>query len=89
MINLSVPGVPFMYSKASVGDIMKCTFNSSSADPKNLSSDDIIDKQKSGNYLIYAIRHTFKESRHSVSVNATKITREFPERANTGESGFV
>lgn len=89
MVNLVVPGTPFMYSKASVGDIMKCVFNTTSADPSVEDTDRLIDKQKSGDYLIYATRHMFTNSRHTVSINATKITKEFPERVGTGETGFA
>lgn len=88
MINMVVPGIAFMYSKASVGDIMSCTFNSSAADPKISSSNELIDKQKSGNYLIYATRHTFRDTKHSVSINATKITKDFIELSGVGEANF-
>jgi hypothetical protein len=89
MVNMVIPGVAFMYSKASVGDIMRCVFNSSSADPNIKDADNLTDKQKSGNYLIYATRHMFKGSKHSVSINATKITKEYPQTSYNGESGFV
>jgi len=87
MVNINVPGVAFMYSKASVGDIMACTFNSSAADPKVKDADELIDKQKSGNYLIYATRHMFSGTKHTVSINATKITKEFPNIPNIGDGG--
>jgi hypothetical protein len=89
MVNIVVPGVAFMYSKASVGDIMKCVFNSSAADPNVKDAEELIDKQKSGNYLIYATRHMFRDSKHSVSINATKITKDFPVQARTGETDFA
>jgi len=87
MVNINVPGVAFMYSKASVGDIMACTFNSSAADPRVKDADELIDKQKSGNYLIYATRHMFSGTKHTVSINATKITKEFPNIPNIGDGG--
>lgn len=83
MVNLIVPGVPFMYSKISVGDIMKCRFNTSSVETNNDDADSMTDRQKSGNYLIYSTRHMFRDSKHSVSINATKMTKDFVERATT------
>lgn len=83
MINIIIPGVPLMYSKASVGDIIKCRFNTTSIESSSDNSDDLIDKQKSGDYIIYAVRHMFRETKHSSSVNCTKITKDFVKVAET------
>lgn len=77
MLNVVVPGVGFMYSKISVGDIMRCQFASSVDDTKIRDTETLTDKQKSGDYLIYAARHMFRGTKHSVSVNITKLSKEF------------
>ena len=77
MMNVVVPGVAFMYAKISVGDIMRCRFASSADDVKTQNADTLTDKQKSGDYLIYAVRHMFRGTKHSASVNITKLTKEY------------
>lgn len=76
MMNVIVPGVGLMYSKISVGDKMKCSFLSPVSSTTSENTDDLTDKNKSGEYLIYATRHMFKDRKHSVSANITKLTRE-------------
>lgn len=75
MINIMVPGTAFTYSKISVGDIITCNFITTrmTADVEN--SEELIDKNKSGDYIIYAARHIFKDSRHIVSLNISKIQK--------------
>lgn len=73
MININVPGVPFAYSKVSVGDTIQCEFLNPRGAENTTHTEDLIDKNKSGKYLIYATRHIFKETSHNISVNLTKI----------------
>jgi len=75
MINIMVPGTAFTYAKISVGDIINCNFITTrmTADVEN--SEELIDKNKSGDYIIYAARHIFKDSRHLVSLNISKIQK--------------
>jgi len=77
MLNVVVPGVAFMYAKISVGDIMRCQFASSVDDAKVNDTESLTDRQKSGDYLIYAVRHMFRGTKHSASVNITKLTKDY------------
>jgi hypothetical protein len=73
MINVNVPGVPFAYSKVSVGDTVQLSFLNSKGADAGTDQDEILDKAKSGKYLVYAARHTFKETTHNISLNLTKL----------------
>lgn len=73
MININVPGIPFAYSKVSVGDVLQCEFLNPRGVENSTDKDALLDKNKSGKYLIYAARHIFKETSHNISLNITKI----------------
>lgn len=73
MININVPGVAFAYSKVSVGDVLSCEFLNPRGATNSFDKDSLLDKSKSGKYLIYAARHIFRDTSHNVSLNVTKM----------------
>lgn len=75
MINVVVPGTALAYKKISVGDQVNLTFLNSQQLANASNVEDSIDKSKSGDWLIYAARHVFKDSRHFVSLNLTKLKK--------------
>lgn len=75
MMNIIVPGTALIYSKVSVGDIIRCNFITSRMNTSIENSEELLDKDKSGDYVIYATRHIFKDSRHFVSLNISKIQK--------------
>lgn len=71
MFDVTVPGVGFIMAGASVGDI--AAINIVSDTYATESTDNPFDKNKSGNFLIYNIRHTFTGQSHSVVMTVCKI----------------
>lgn len=77
MYNVIIDGTGFMVSRATVGDLVSMKVVNDNIETSIFSSeDDTIDKEKSGNFLIYDIRHTFQGTAHTVSMNVCKLTRE-------------
>ena len=72
MFEVTVPGAGFIVSKASVGDIV--TINTLSDDGDNTTSA-TFDQLRSGDFLIYNVRHTFKNTRHDVVMSVCKLVR--------------
>lgn len=72
MFEITVPGAGFIVSKASVGDIV--TVNTLSDDGDNTTSA-TFDQLRSGDFLIYNVRHTFKNTRHDVVMSVCKLVR--------------
>lgn len=70
MFEVTVPGAGFIVSKASVGDIV--TINTLSDDGDNTTRA-TFDKLRSGDFLIYNVRHTFKNTRHDVVMSVCKM----------------
>ena len=76
MMNVVVEGAGFIVSKASVGDIVNLKIvNDNTEQDKNASEEDLIDKAKSGDCIIYDTRHTFSGTQHTVSINVCKLER--------------
>ena len=76
MINIIIIGTGFGVSKATVGDIMNVKIvNDSTETPESASESDTIDTERSGDYLIYDIRHTFRDTTHEVSTNICRLER--------------
>ena len=73
-VNVILPGTAFMISRATVGDIVKINFLNTNT---RSSGDDQAqyDPNTSGNYLVYRARHTFRDTRHDVSVDITRINK--------------
>lgn len=72
MFEVTVPGAGFIVSKASVGDIVTINTISDDNDPQTTEP---FDGLRSGNFLIYNARHTFKNTRHDVVMSVCKLTR--------------
>lgn len=72
MFDVTVPGAGFIVSKASVGDIVRINVLSDDNDPN---SEQKFDELRSGEFLIYNARHTFKDTRHDVAMTVCKLER--------------
>lgn len=77
MFNVLVPGVGLIVAKAGVGDIVNLRVINDNTDIDNSSNaDTLLDKNKSGDFLIYETRHIFTGTTHDVSMNVCKLERE-------------
>ena len=75
--NVVVPGVGFIVSKASVGDLVRLRIiNDNTEMGKTENADTLLDKNKSGDFLIFDTRHIFRDTTHNVSMNVVKLARE-------------
>lgn len=73
-VNVILPGTAFMISRATVGDIVRINFLNTNT--RNSGDDQAqYDPNTSGNYLVYRARHTFRDTRHDVSVDITRINK--------------
>jgi len=76
MLNVVIEGAGFIISKASVGDIVNLkVVNDNTEQSLFASEDELIDKGKSGDFIIYDTRHTFSGTQHTVSMNVCKLER--------------
>lgn len=76
MINVTVEGAGFIISKASVGDIVNLKVVNDNTEISLFGNeDDLIDKTKSGDFIIHKTRHTFSGTQHTVSMNVCKLER--------------
>lgn len=73
MIEIYLPGTLFLQRKVTVGDTVAVNFLNSDVVLEKLNDETKLDKEKSGNYLIYAIRHTFIGTQHDVTMSITKL----------------
>ena len=72
-----VTGTAFFLAKASVGDMVRMKVVNDNSEVTLFSSeDDMLDKRKSGDFLIYDIRHTFQDTSHTVAMNLVKLERD-------------
>lgn len=77
MLNVLVDGTGFIISKATVGDLVSMKIVNDNAEIGVFSTEeDTLDKDKSGDFLIYDIRHTFSGTGHTVSMNICKLVSE-------------
>lgn len=76
-INISVPGKNFFtYVNHTIGTQINFFYHTNDISPleKNkVSWQDTIDKRRSGKYVIYAAKHTFLDTKHSVDISAVKL----------------
>jgi hypothetical protein len=72
MFEVTVPGAGFIVSKASVGDIVRIDTLSDDGDNTTSAT---FDQLRSGDFLIYNTRHTFKGNRHDVVMSVCKLVR--------------
>lgn len=75
-IDVQMPGFQFFGKDRTIGENIHLQFFSN--DIGNLTGDapsgDIIDKKKSGKYMIYSMRHTFTLEKYFVTATCTKFT---------------
>lgn len=77
MLNVVVEGAGFIISKASVGDVVNLMIVNDNVETSvNATRNDLVDKAKSGDFIIYDTRHTFAGTQHTVSMNVCKLERE-------------
>jgi len=69
-ITIVVPGVAFLISKATVGDILSLDVLS----PES-GNTELYDSRWSGDYVITKTKHVFRESTHNVTCEISKINR--------------
>lgn len=70
MITVELSGIPFLLnSTATVGTMVNLAFLSKE-------SGETTDSKRSGKYMITALRHTFTNSKHTVTAEVTKLTNE-------------
>lgn len=72
MIDVTVPGPGFIASGGSVGDKVRINVLNDNNNPE---SPDQLDMLKSGDFLIYNTRHTFRDTRHDVAMTVFKLER--------------
>lgn len=70
MISIVVPGIAFLFAKATVGDILSMNILSPIDDPN-----EIYDEKLSGDYLVYRTKHVFRETSHNITCDITKISQ--------------
>ena len=76
MMNVVVEGAGFIISKASVGDIVNLKVVNDNVENSSVADEgDLIDKARSGDFIIYDTRHTFQGTQHTVSMNLCKLER--------------
>ena len=77
MMNVIVEGAGFIVSKATVGDIVNLKVVNDSVEMSQTGSeDDLIDATRSGDFIVYDTRHTFRGTQHIVSMNLCKLERQ-------------
>jgi hypothetical protein len=76
MLNVVVEGAGFIISKAGVGDIVNLMVVNDNVElSQRVTPDQLIDKAKSGDFIIYDTRHTFQGTQHTVSMNVCKLEK--------------
>lgn len=77
MMNIIVEGAGFIVSKASVGDIVNIKVVNDSVEMSQTGGEDeLVDATRSGDFIIYDTRHTFRGTQHIVSMNLCKLERQ-------------
>jgi hypothetical protein len=76
-ISIRVPGIMYMVGiNASIGkqiDFIYPANNTNIAGQSSVSSEDTIDKKRSGTYVIYTARHHFNNTQHNVDMSCVKL----------------
>lgn len=77
MMNVIVEGAGFIVSKATVGDIVNLKVVNDSVEMSQTGSEnELVDATRSGDFIIYDTRHTFRGTQHVVSMNLCKLERQ-------------
>lgn len=74
MMQVSVHGMALLAGRIGVGDTARFTFLTSSSTLTNKDTAEILDKNKSGDYLIYNTVHVFSTTEHKVNMDITKLS---------------
>ena len=72
MLDVTVPGPGFIASGGSVGDKIRINVLNDNNNPEDLEQ---LDKLRSGDFLVYNTRHTFRGTRHDVAMTVFKLER--------------
>lgn len=72
LMDVTVPGPGFVASGGSVGDKIRINVL---GDDNNPESQQQLDALRSGDFLVYNTRHTFRNTRHDVSMTVFKLER--------------
>ena len=76
-ISIRVPGIMYMVGiNASIGkqiDFIYPANNTNIASKSSVSDEDVIDKKRSGTYVIYTARHHFIDTQHNVDMSCVKL----------------
>ena len=72
MMDITVPGPGFISTKRTIGDKMRIHVLSDDNDPDSPSK---LDRMRSGDFIIFNTRHTFKDTRHDVAMSVFKLER--------------
>jgi hypothetical protein len=76
-INIRVPGIMYMVgANASIGrqiDFIYPANNTNMISQSSASDEDVIDKKRSGTYIIYTARHHFNDTQHNVDMSCVKL----------------
>ena len=78
--NITIEGAPtivYQNKNLQVGALLDIEYIKTGANPQNITNpNEYLDKDRSGKFLIYRIRHDFKEFKHRVSLDIVKLSRE-------------
>lgn len=74
LITVESPGAGFLSSGAGVGEVMRVYFNR--LDFSDVQSNNVFEKDISGDFLITNIKHRFAQQQHTVEAMITKINRK-------------
>ena len=72
IMDLTVPGPGFIKSGGTVGDKVRINVLNDNNDPESVEQ---LDKLKSGDFIVFNTRHTFKDARHDVAMSVFKLER--------------
>lgn len=73
MFSVLITGTGFLVSKATVGDIVTINIVNDNIEDQRGGEEGNIDKNLSGNFLIYDTRHTFNQTSHTIALNVCKL----------------
>lgn len=71
MIDIEIPGAFIHFNRVGVGDLVRVSVLSDDTDDQEY----VFDRLRSGEYLIYNLRHTYRDTVHKVAMTLCKIER--------------
>lgn len=72
-LEIEVPGALLLTRKVTVGDMIAVNFLNSNVTTEEVDAADKLDRERSGNYLITSVRHTFSKTTHDVVIGISKL----------------